>query len=250
MRRSVQGAGRALLAAAVLALAAGACRSVDTEHSAPEVSDLQVGFLVLDGVYGSELVAPHDVFHHTVFHAEPSMDVLTIGRTRQPIRTFEGLVLTPDFSLRDAPSLDVLVVPSAEHNMDSDLEDEALIEWVRRVGSRCQYIVSLCDGAFVLAEAGLLDDHACTTFPGDLDAFVARYPELDTRRDVSFVADGHVVTSAGGAASYDAAMWLVQHLYGTPAAEGVGRGLVIDWDLTEIPHTRIERPESTPATGR
>jgi transcriptional regulator GlxA family with amidase domain len=213
---------------------------------------LQVGFLVLDRVYGSELVAPHDVFQHTVFHTEPGMRVFTVGRTRAPITTFEGLVLTPDYALEDAPEIDVLVVPSAEHNLDTDLEDRELIAWVQRVGSKADWIVSLCDGAFVLAEAGLLDDRVCTTFPGDIEAFRERYPHLDVREGVSFVADGGkvgagiggAVTSAGGAKSYDPAFWLVEHFYGRDVARGIGGGLVVDWRLDAVEHVRVERETS------
>ena len=113
--------------------------------------------------------------------------------------------------------------------MDQDLKNEALMEWVRRVGSEARFVVSLCDGAFVLAAAGLLDGHECTTFPSDQDRFAETFPDLDLVRGVSFVHDGKVLTSQGGAKSYDVAMYLVDHLYGEEVARGVGRGLVIPW---------------------
>ena len=116
--------------------------------------------------------------------------------------------------------------------MDEDLENEALMEWVRRVGSQARFVVSLCDGAFVLASAGLLEDRRCTTFPGDQDRFAEKYPQLDLVRGVSFVHDGPMMTSEGGAKSYDVAMYLVDHLYGEKVARGVGGGLIIDWPPT------------------
>lgn len=206
-------------------------RRVPPPADLPRDRSLAVGFLVVDGVYNSELMAPYDIFHHTPFHTDPApgMKVFTVSPDGRPLTTFEGLVLTPHHSFADAPSIDILVVPSAEHSMDSDLENEAMIEWVRRVGSEALFVVSLCDGAFVLAEAGLLDTVACTTFPGDVDRFAERYPQLDLRRDVSFVHDGSRLTSQGGALSYDVAMYLVDHLYGEKVAHGVGGGLIIDW---------------------
>ena len=205
--------------------------------AAPADRPMQVGFLLLDGIYNSELVAPMDVFHHTVFHTKPGMEVFTVGRTKATVTSFEGLRILPDFDFDDVPDIDVLVVPSAEHNMDTDLEDERLIEWVRDVGGRASYIVSVCDGAFVLAEAGLLDSHVCTTFPGDLDAFRTRFPELDVQEGVIFVADGKAITGAGGARSYEPAFYLVEQLYGLDVARGIGRGLVIDWNLGSVPHS-------------
>lgn len=195
----------------------------------PSDRPLRVGFLIVDGVYNSELMAPWDIFHHTVFHAEPGMEVFAISPEGTPVTTFEGLEVAAHHSFDDAPPLDVLVVPSAEHSMGSDLEDARMIGWVREVGQRARFVVSLCDGAFVLAQAGLLDGRAVTTFPGDQDAFAERFPHLDLRRGPSFVHDGPMITSQGGAKSYDPALYLVDHLYGETAARGVGRGMVIDW---------------------
>jgi transcriptional regulator GlxA family with amidase domain len=90
-------------------------------------------------------------------------------------------------------------------------------------------VVSLCDGAFVLAQAGLLDGVAATTFPDDYKRFAQMFPKVDLRINVSFVDAGKVLTSQGGARSYDVAMHLVDRLYGTKVAEGIGHGLLIPW---------------------
>ena len=74
--------------------------------------------------------------------------------------------------------------------MDVDLEDETMMGWVADTGSRARYVMSLCDGAFVLAAAGLLEGRAATTFPGDQDAFAEKFPGIDMRREPSFVHDG------------------------------------------------------------
>lgn len=192
---------------------------------------LNVGFLIVDGVYNTELTAPYDLFHHTVFHTGEGrgMEVFTVAPTADPVVTFEGLRLLPHYTYDDAPPIDVLVVPSAEGSMGSDLDDETMIAGVRDVGGRASFVVSLCDGAFVLAKAGLLDGHAVTTFPGDQDAFAAMFPHLDLRRGVSFVHDGRMLTSEGGAKSFDVALYLIHHLYGERVAAGVGRGLILPW---------------------
>jgi len=194
---------------------------------------LNVGFLAINGVYNSELMAPYDIFQHTIFHTDLGMETFIVSPTEATISTFEGITITPHYSFKNAPDIDVLVVPSAEHNMDSDLEDENLISWIRAVGNKAQYIMSLCDGAFLLAQAGLLDEVKCTTFPTDIDKFKETFPQLDVYEDLSFVHDGKAITSAGGAKSYDPALYLVEYLYGTSVAKGVGRGLVIDWDIRD-----------------
>ena len=225
----------------VLAVAgAGACQAPEREivrawERVPAPADLDrsrrlnAAFLIVDGVYNSELMAPYDILQHTIFHTDPGIEVFTVSPDGSPVVSFEGLSIGAHYSFADAPPIDILLVPSAEGSMGEDLENEAMMDWVRRVGSQARFVVSLCDGAFVLASAGLLDGHRCTTFPGDQDRFAETYPELDLVRGVSFVHDGSILTSEGGAKSYDVAMYLVDHLYGQSVAQGVGRGLIIDW---------------------
>lgn len=211
-----------------------ACRAPADEPPAislPADRALRAGFLIVDGVYNTELMAPWDVFQHTVHHAQspPGIEVLTVAPSSDPITTAEGLRIVPDYTFDNAPPLDILVVPSATGSRDDDRANPDLIAWVREVGSRARLVMSLCWGAFILAEAGLLDGHACTTFPADYRRFAESFPSLDLRINVSFVHDGKVLTSQGGSRSYDAAMYLVDLLFGETTARGVGDGLLIDW---------------------
>ena len=192
---------------------------------------LSAGFLIVDGVYNSELVAPLDILHHTPFHTDPrpGIGVFTVSSDGETVTSFEGLRIVPDHSFASAPPIDILVVPSAEGSMTVDLENEEMMEWVRERGADASFVVSLCDGAFVLAAAGLLDGRAATTFPSDQDRFAEMFPEIELMREPGFVHDGNAITSHGGAKSYDPAIYLVDLLYGEKAAKGVARGLVIDW---------------------
>jgi transcriptional regulator GlxA family with amidase domain len=190
---------------------------------------LNVGFLALPHVYNSELMAPYDVFHHTKFHTQPGMRVFTLSIDGKPVETFEGLKLQPDYDLQNSPPIDVLVIPSAEHNLDSDLNNVALRDWIRKTSEKAQYVVTLCDGAFMLANTGLLDGKKATTFPTDVPQFRKLFPKVNTLENYSFVHDEKFLTSQGGAKSYDVAMYLVDLLYGEKVAQGVGRGLILPW---------------------
>lgn len=193
---------------------------------------LVVGILALPGVYDTELVAPIDVFDHVRFHSQPrpGMRTIVIAPTRDPIRTFEGLRVLPDHSLADAPKLDLLVIPSAEGNMGKDLEDAALLAQVRTRAAEASLVLTLCDGAFVLAATGALDGRQATTFPADREAFGKRFPKIQVDRGVSWVWDDKYVTSAGGVESFHAALAVVEKLYGRKVADGVATGIVLDWE--------------------
>nr|WP_040282567.1 DJ-1/PfpI family protein [Psychroserpens damuponensis] len=202
-----------------------------------------VAFLIMDGVFNTELTAPYDIFQHTIFRDSiKPMNVFTVANTHTAITTFEGMRILPDFNyLTDIlPKIDILVVPSAEHHLDTDLEDTAMIDFVKRVDKDAQFITSHCDGAFVLAQAGLLDTKVSTTFPSDIDTMRKRFPNLDIRKEVLFVHDGKYITSAGGAKSFEAALYLCEFLYGKETAQSLAGGLVIDWNLDNVPHLIIE----------
>lgn len=208
-----------------------------------EPNRYNVAFLIMDGVYNTELTAPYDIFQHTIFRDSiKAMNTFLVANTLAPITTFEGLQILPHFNyLSDSlPPIDILVVPSAEHHLDSDLEDEAMLRFVKEVAAQAQFITSHCDGAFVLAEAGLLRDKVSTTFPSDIAAMRIRYPDHDIRENVLFVHDRKYITSAGGAKSFEAALYLCEHLYGAEVARRLAKGLVIDWNLEEVPHLVIE----------
>lgn len=208
-----------------------------------DIDKYNVAFLIMDGVYNTELTAPFDIFQHTRYRDSiKAMNVFLIADSHQPVTTFEGIRILPDFNyLADSlPHIDVLVVPSAEHHLDTDLENEKMINFVNQVAKSAMFVTSHCDGAFVLAKAGLLDDVICTTFPSDINSFREMFPGLDVRSDVVFVHDGKYITSAGGARSFDAALYLVQLLYGEDIAKSIAKGLVISWNLEDVPCITVQ----------
>lgn len=203
-----------------------------------------VAFLIMDGVYNSELTAPYDIFQHTIFRKGiKPMNTFLVANTLQAITSFEGIRMLPDYNylIDELPPIDILVVPSAEHHLDSDLEDSEMLDFVKKIAQDALYITSHCDGAFVLAKAGLLDEVASTTFPSDIDQYQEMFPQLKVHRDVLFVHDGKYITSAGGAKSFEASLYLCEVLYGKTVAQRLAKGLVIDWDIDEIPKVIVKR---------
>ncbi len=148
----------------------------------------------------------------------------------RPFTTFEGITVTPHYSFDDAPQIDILVIPSTEHSMTENLEDERLMEWLGGAVSEADYVISACDGAFPLAATGALDGRRATTFPADRDRFAEMFPEVRVVYDASYVVDGKYITSVGGALSYEPALHLLSALYGTEHARRTAEGLVLDWD--------------------
>lgn len=211
----------------------------------PELAEgrYNVAFLIMDGTFNTELTAPFDIFQHTIYRENiKAMNVFTLANTDKPITTFEGIRILPDFNyLKDSlPKIDILVVPSAEHHLDTDLDDKKMINFVKKIDKEATYVTSHCDGAFVLAKAGLLNNKVSTTFPSDIDKMRTMFPDLDIRKNVLFVHDKKYITSAGGAKSFEAALYLCEFLYGKEITQSLAGGLVIDWNLDNVPHLIIE----------
>lgn len=204
-----------------------------------EPNRYNVAFLIMDGTFNTEFTAPFDIFQHTQYRKNiKAMNTFTVANTLEPITTFEGVRILPDFDYtKDSiPQIDILVVPSAEHHLDTDLKDSVMFNFVKRVDKTALYMTSHCDGAFVLAKAGLLNEVVSTTFPSDIETYKKMFPQLNVKDNVLFVHDGKYITSAGGAKSFEAALYLCEFLYGKEITQSLAGGLVIEWDLDEVPH--------------
>jgi transcriptional regulator GlxA family with amidase domain len=190
---------------------------------------LTAGFVGIDGVYNSELIAPYDIFQHTVFRDSLNyIKPFVVSPEGASFVTFEGLTIGAHHSFADAPPIDILVIPSAEGSMTTDLENEALMTWLKQAVADAKYVVTLCDGAFPLAATGALAGRAATTFPADRDRLAEMFPDTEVRYDANFVVDGTYITSVGGALSYEPALYLVEQLYGLDSAQRTAQGLVLD----------------------
>ena len=198
-----------------------------------------VAFLIMHGTFNTEFTAPFDIFQHTKFREGiKAMNTFTVANTLEPITTFEGVRILPDFDYTkdDLPQIDILVVPSAEHSMDKDLKDSIMLNFIKETDKNALYMTSHCDGAFLLAKSGILDSVASTTFPSDVENYRKMFPNLNIKDNILFVHDGKYITSAGGAKSFEAALYLCEVLYGKEIAKSLAKGLVIDWDLSKVPH--------------
>lgn len=231
----------------VLVLACACTEHQKANNKAPIVSlekdRYNVGILIMDGVFNTELTAPYDIFQHTQYREGiKDMNVFTIANTHNAIRTFEGMRILPDFDyLTDSiPPIDILVVPSAEHHLDSDLEDTAMLNFVRKVDKQAMYVTSHCDGAFVLAKSGILEGHESTTFPGDIEKYRTMFPNLKIHDGVFVVHDGKYITSSGGARSFEGALYVCELLYGKTVARRIAEGLVIDWNLDSLKYVHVK----------
>lgn len=184
---------------------------------------ITIGILIFDDVEELDFVGPWEVFSATTQHLFPEDRIVTIAPESRPIRCAKGLRVLPDFDLASAPPLDVVLVPGGQGTR-REVSNPKLIEWLRDVGQRCQWITSVCTGALLLHEAGIARGRRVTTHWAFVETLRQRgdVTVLENRR---YVRDGNVVTAAGVSAGIDMALWLVGQIYGIDVARKVQRGI-------------------------
>lgn len=184
--------------------------------------------VLFDGAQPLDVAGPMDVFglaaRFTGGEDAPPYVVRTATLDGAPVRCSGGLRLVPDLDLLDAADPDILVVPGGPGVEGGDVR---LPAWLREHAPRVKRVVSVCTGAFLLAEAGLLDGRRATTHWGSCDELARRYPEVRVDPSPIFVRDGAVSTSAGVTAGLDLAIALVEEDYGRAVAHEVARLLVV-----------------------
>lgn len=153
-------------------------------------------------------------------------DVTVVAAKAGPVATTSGLTIDAQVSftdaIRDIGDIDTLIV-SGGHGTTSALEDELLLDYVGAAAPFARRVVSICTGAMILAEAGLLDGKRASTHWWWCPILEQRYPEVTVDRDAIFVRDGNVWTSAGVTAGMDLALALVEMDWGHDIALQVAR---------------------------
>lgn len=142
-----------------------------------------------------------------------------------PIETSSGLVVMAD-SLRSAGRPDTVIVAGGK-GVQAASRDARMVRWVRQQAQRARRVASVCTGAFLLAEAGLLDGRRAVTHWARCDEFAARYPNVRVEADPIFIREGSLWTSAGVTAGIDLALKLIEDDHGRDVALSVARRLVV-----------------------
>jgi len=173
-------------------------------------ADKRIGILVYDGVLTSDVTAPLEVFgiaNRLSWFSD--YQPVTISVTKQnTVTTEEGLAIGVDAWIGDAPQLDALIVTSS-YDMDPLIANSQLIAFIKATSSQSTWMASNCSGAYLLAEAGLLDGKRATTWAGGEADLQQHYPKVKVLENENVVVDGNIVTSNGSLVSYQAALTLL-----------------------------------------
>src|SRR5258708_7925731 len=162
---------------------------------------LRIALFAYPGVQALDLSGPLEMFARTTRllrdegRTHPGYSLAVVGTGAGPIVASSGFRFLPDVSFRSLRGgVDTLLVVGGR-GVDAMLGDRAVLGWLRRMGGRVRRLGSVCTGAFLLAEAGLLDGRSATTHWSRAAALARRYPRVHLEEDRIWVRDGRVYTS-------------------------------------------------------
>ncbi len=178
----------------------------------------------------------------------PRFDVRTAGEHSGSLATTAGISISAPYPLAALEEAGLIIVPGWRAPGGAPVEPD-ILDLLRRAHGDGATVVGLCMGAFVLAEAGLLDGRRGTTHWRHLAEFADQFPAVEVVHDALYVDEGTVVTSAGSAAGLDACLHLLRRDYGPDAANTAARALVVAPQRAGGQAQFAERPVPRPPTG-
>jgi transcriptional regulator GlxA family with amidase domain len=183
----------------------------------------RIAVLALDSVVAFDLSVPAQIFGHD--DERERYELRVCGAAPGPVATSTGFSILAEHGAEAIAWADTVVVPGVG-DRTARRPDEAL-DALRAADARGARIVSICTGAFVLAEAGLLDGRRAATHWRDAPALAERFPSVEVDSNVLWVDEGRVLTSAGVAAGIDLCLHLVRQDLGTEHANRIARRMVV-----------------------
>jgi putative intracellular protease/amidase/YHS domain-containing protein len=183
----------------------------------PASGDIRVAFLISPGAEVVDFAGPWGVFDYVTIGQDDHkpFKLYTVAASKDPVKVTGGMTLLPDYSYADTPTPDVLVVPA----LDTDKLASTTFDWLRSAHKDTAVTMSVCNGSFVLAAAGLLDGKTATAHHGSYGMLRAMYPKVAVIRGVRYTEDGNIATSGGLTSGVDLAMRLVERYFGRDAAK-------------------------------
>lgn len=206
---------------AIMGLAIGLSLSAPAA-ARPDPAAKKVAILIFNQVQVIDYSGPLEVL------SDAGFDVFTVAASKDPVTTSAGdaVKLTPKYSFDDAPQADLIVIPGGGFEA---AKDSATVAWLKRESEHAQHTMSVCNGAFTLANTGLLDGLKATTTAGNINRLRQSYPAIEVTPDQRVIDNGRILTTAGLSAGIDGALHMVDVMKGAGAGQSVALAIEYDW---------------------
>lgn len=187
---------------------------------------INVAVFVFDHSQVLDYAGPYDVFG-----SNSNFNVYTVGDKPGLIETGNRLTISPSYDVTNAPEPDIIIVP-AGHNTSLD---ERAREWIINSAEQADHVMSVCNGATLLAELGLLDNLEATAHKAGIGYLEKKFPKIKkVHRNKRYVDNGKIITSGGVSAGIDASFYLISKILGEDSAQATANAIeYLHWDPSE-----------------
>lgn len=197
------------------------------------INPYNIGILLFNEVEVLDFAGPFEVFSLAEHPAtqEKAFKVHTISQNGQIIHARNGLQVLAEYSFNNHPNLDYLIIPGGYGAEAIEIHNKAVIDWLTSQSKEVKMIASVCTGAFLLAEAGILENKKATTHWMDIERLEADYPEIAVQRNQKYVDEGKVITSGGISAGIHMSLYLVSKIISKQVAIDTAKRMEYDFEL-------------------
>lgn len=195
---------------------------------------ISVGIFLFADAEALDFAGPYEVFTTASRVANklnpapsPLFRVFSVAASAEPVRMRAGLTVIPDFTFETAPAINLLMIPGGV--VTAEMNNVRVIDWIRQTSAQADLTASVCTGAFLLAQAGVVTQHKVTTHWEDIADLSAQFPALQVQENTRWVDEGRIVTSAGISAGIDMSLHLTERMAGRSLAVATARQMEYDW---------------------
>jgi transcriptional regulator GlxA family with amidase domain len=198
---------------ASLLLLFAAAAPASAKLTPPKEGPIRVAFVITMNATMIDFAGPWEVFQDVDRNGQAAFELYTVGETREPVEVTGGMDIVPDYTFADAPVPHVVVV-------GAQMGAKELPGWLRSAHAKGAVVLSVCTGAFKVAQAGLLDGLSATTHHDFYDRFAEQHPKVKLVKSARYVEAAPTIFTAGGLTSgIDAALHLVDLYFGRETAQ-------------------------------
>ncbi|WEM43796.1 DJ-1/PfpI family protein [Photobacterium sp. DA100] len=188
---------------------------------------MNIGIYIYHQAEVLDFSGPFEVFSTAKRLGAEGLNVFLVAENTAPILARGDFKVLPDYSIQNHPEIDLLVVAGGVHA--DEMSKPNILAWLASVAHSAQQVASVCTGAFLLAQAGLIRGLMVTTHWEDIPELISQFPDLNVVSDKRWVASEKFITSGGISAGIDMSLHLVSEHYGLEFAKAVARQMEYNW---------------------
>lgn len=181
----------------------------------PKTGAIPVAFLISQHFTVIDAMGPWEVFQDVSVEGrnEGAFELYTVAESLEPLTGSAGIKVVPNYTFETAPPPKVVVIGAQAGR------SPAMFDWLKKTSETADVIMSVCTGAFILAQSGLIDGKQATTHHDFFDKFAQKFPNIELKRGLRFVEEKKFSSAGGLTSGIDLALRVVERYFGKPTAE-------------------------------